>query len=416
MSKTESESEAASTAESNVTSKSESEAASTAESNVMSKTESEVARKTESKAARKRQQADARIMKQQTDTRIKKKHFSWKAFLLTYVILAVLAAGQWLIYAKYVDFTAVPVEFIFGMAGYWALVAGGFALVTHFQIRKQFDRPILQLSKSAKEVAGGDFSICLEPIHRPEKYDYIDAMFEDFNTMVEELGSTETLKSDFIANVSHEIKTPLAVIQSYATAMKKEDLPLEQRREYADTIVIASESLTELVSNILKLNKLENQEITNAGEDYDLCRQLSECALAFEDAWEEKGIEFEATLEDRVLIHADESMMEIVWHNLFSNAVKFTPPGGRIVLTQTSDERAVTVSVADNGPGMTQETIKHCFDKFYQGDTSHSHEGNGLGLALAKRVLEIAGGTMAVQSEPGAGTTFTVTLKTARSY
>ena len=350
--------------------------------------------------------------KEQVDNRIKKRHFSWRTFLVTFLVLSVLSAGQWLIYAEYMDFTAMPAEYIFGMVGYWALVAGAFSLVTHFQIRKQFDKPMLQMSRAAKEVAGGDFSTYLEPAHRADKYDYIDAMFEDFNKMVEELGSIETLKNDFIANVSHEIKTPLSVIQSYATALKSEDLSLEQRREYADTIVSASENLTELVTNILRLSKLENQEITYASESYDLCRQLTECALSFEDAWEKKGLSFEADIEDRALIHADEGMMEIAWHNLFSNAIKFTPPGGKIFLTQISEADSVTVSVADTGVGMSAETMKHIFEKFYQGDVSHSHEGNGLGLALASRVIELAGGSLSVKSEPGEGSTFTVTLKT----
>jgi len=374
---------------------------------------------------------------EQADKRIKRSHFSWKAFLFTFLVLAVLAAGQWLIYAEFMgypslltengsnadnhglpsiedsSFAPVPVEFIFGMTGYWALVAGAFSLITHFQIRKQFDKPMLQLSKAAKEVAGGNFSVSLEPVHKPEKYDYIDAMFEDFNKMVEELGSIETLKDDFIANVSHEIKSPLSVIQGYATALKKDGLSTEQRREYADTIVLASRNLTELVTNILKLSKLENQEIAYARESYDLCRQLSECALAFEEAWEKKGILFEADIEDRAIIQADEGMMEIIWHNLFSNAVKFTSPGGRIILTQTSEEDMVTVSIADTGCGMDEETKKHSFDKFYQGDTSHSEGGNGLGLALVLRVIELVGGSISVESEPGQGTVFTVTLRTA---
>lgn len=345
------------------------------------------------------------------DIRVKAKHFSWKEYLLIYFVLLTLSAGQGMIYAQYMDFDSMPAEYIWGMLGYWAIVTATFCFITARQRIRTFDKPMRKLSEAAKQVAGGDFSIYLEPMHTADKLDYVDVMFEDFNKMVEELGSIETLKNDFIANVSHEIRTPLSVIQSYAMALQKQDLSQEKRKEYTSTIITASINLTELVTNILKLSKLENQEITSAAEAFDLCRQLSECALTFEDAWEKKGVEFEADIEDRAMIRADKSMLEIVWHNLLLNALKFTEPGGKITLTQVSDEDTVMVSISDTGCGMSEETMKHIFDKFYQGDTSHSGQGNGLGLALALRVIELASGSISVKSELGKGTTFTVRLK-----
>jgi len=348
--------------------------------------------------------------KNENDGRVKSKPISWMQYALTYFVLMVLSSGQGMIYATYMGLEKTPPEYIFGMLGYWAIVSAVFLLVTHHQLRKKFEEPMRRLSLAAKEVASGDFSVYLEPVHSSDKYDYLDVIFGDFNKMVEELGSTETMKNDFIANVSHEIKTPLSIIQNYAEMMKKENLQPERRNQYADTIITASKNLTALITNILKLNKLENQEITHSYKSYDLCRQLSDCALTFESAWGKKNIEFEADIEDRVMIRADESMLEIVWHNLFSNAIKFTEPGGKISLTQTSDEDSVTVSVADTGCGMDEETMKHIFDKFYQGDTSRSGEGNGLGLALALRVIELTGGSISARSELGKGAVFTVTL------
>ncbi|HML37211.1 MAG TPA: HAMP domain-containing sensor histidine kinase [Bacillota bacterium] len=352
--------------------------------------------------------------KGETDSRVKKPHFAWKEFLITYAVLSVLSAGQWMIYSEYTDFTSMPVEYILGMMGYWALVSGAFALVTHAQTWRKFDEPMHRLSIAAKDVANGDFSIYLEPIHNPDKYDYMDVMFEDFNKMVEELGSIETLKADFIANVSHEIKTPLAVIQNYAQMLQKETLPYELRKDYCSTIISASQKLAALVTNILKLNKLENQEIVPTAQPYDLCRQLAEYALQFEELWESKDIEFIADLEDRAVISANEEMMGIVWQNLLSNAIKFTEPGGTITLTQTSDSDWITVTISDTGCGMSKEVIDRIFDKFYQGDSSRSQEGNGLGLALTLRVVELIGGSITVASEPGEGSTFTVTLPVGR--
>lgn len=349
--------------------------------------------------------------KQVQDVRIKSQHFSWKEFLWTYIVLSALTAGQAMIYDAYIPIENVPPQYIFGIAGYWIIVTSIFCLITNYQRVRAFDKPMHRLSEAAKQVAEGDFSVYLEPIHRPDRQDYVDVMFEDFNKMVEELGSIETLKNDFIANVSHEIKTPLSVIQSYAMALQKEKLSPELRKEYSATIITASQRLTTLVTNILRLNKLENQEIRPAAEPYDLCRQLCDCALSFEDSWEKKNIEFSADIEDRVMIYADASLLEIVWQNLFSNALKFTESGGKITLTQTSEEDYALVSVSDTGCGMDDETVRHIFDKFYQGDTSHSGEGNGLGLALSMRVIELVGGSILVKSELGKGTTFTVRLK-----
>lgn len=293
---------------------------------------------------------------------------------------------------------------------YWSLVAVGLTLFTRREIRRNYEEPLLKLREATEKVANGDFSVYVPPLHIPGQLDYLDAMILDFNKMVEELGSIETLKTDFVSNVSHEIKTPLAVIHNNAALLDRPGLSDDQRREYTENIRHATKRLSNLVVNMLKLNRLEKQVIHPVPTPYDLSAQLCSCALQFEDLWDKKDIEFEADIEDRAMIQADEGLLELVWTNLLSNAIKFTPAGGTVTVTQTSTPEHITVCVADTGCGMAERTKKRIFEKFYQGDSSHATEGNGLGLALAQRVLQLSEGTITVKSAPGQGSAFTVTL------
>ena len=293
---------------------------------------------------------------------------------------------------------------------YWGLVAVGLTLFTRKKMKSTYEEPMHKMAEAAKKVADGDFSVYLPTCHTADKLDYLDVMIQDFNKMVEELGSIETLKTDFVSNVSHEMKTPISIIKNYAELLQMGSVSEAQRLEYAKGIEGAAARLSSLISNILKLNKLENQNIVPELEVYDVCRQLCESIFLFEDALEEKGIELEADIEDVAKIRADASLLELVWNNLLSNAVKFTEPGGCIRIRQTSDAEHIRIEVSDTGCGIAKEQINHIFDKFYQGDTSHSREGNGLGLALVKRVLELMDGEIRIDSETGKGSTFTVTL------
>ncbi len=276
-------------------------------------------------------------------------------------------------------------------------------------VRRYFlvTRPVRRIVRAAERMASGDFSVRI-----PEMYvmDGFDEIARCFNALAQELSGTETLRTDFIANVSHELKTPLAVIQNYGTMLQRPGLPDEERLEYAKAVTDASRRLATLITNILKLNKLENQQIFPTPESYDLGEQLCECLLAFEDAWEKKGLDIETDIAESVTVDADAELLSLVWNNLFSNAIKFTEPGGKVSVTLAGDGDDAVVSVSDTGCGISPEAGRHIFEKFYQGDTSHATEGNGLGLALVRRVVDITGGEISVQSQTGVGSTFTVRL------
>ncbi|MBQ7915612.1 MAG: HAMP domain-containing histidine kinase [Firmicutes bacterium] len=273
------------------------------------------------------------------------------------------------------------------------------------------DRPVQRIVDAAQRMMQGDFSVRIRPQHNVMSDDKFNEIIACFNQMAEELSGTETLRTDFIANVSHELKTPLAVMKNYATMLQAPGLSEEKRVEYAKHIAEASKRLADLISNILKLNKLENQQIFPEATTYDLGEQLCECLLNFEELWEKKDIQIETELEENIIVRTDPEMMSLVWNNLFSNAIKFTEPGGRMSLRLIKDAEYAIVQVEDTGCGISKEVGQHMFDKFYQGDTSHAMQGNGLGLALVKRVIDISGSDIAVESQLGKGSTFTVRMR-----
>ena len=285
-----------------------------------------------------------------------------------------------------------------------------FGTIDYIRRKMMVDRPVKIITDATERIMQGDFTVRLAPMHGSgmEGFNQIGLAI---NKMAEELSGTETLRTDFIANVSHELKTPLAVMGNYATMLQRPGITEEERCEYAKAISEAARKLAQLITNILKLNKLENQQIFPTPQEFDLSEQLCESLLMFEDAWEAKNLEIETDIEDDVRIQSDPELLSLVWNNLISNAVKFTPDGGTIGLSLKTDSNNVIVQVRDAGCGMKPETGMHIFEKFYQGDTSHATQGNGLGLALVKRVMDILNGEIGVQSVYGEGSTFTVKLK-----
>jgi len=265
--------------------------------------------------------------------------------------------------------------------------------------------PFRKLADATREIAAGNFDVRVD-MQGPVE---MQRLGEDFNQMARELGSMETLRSDFVSNVSHEFKTPIVSIRGFAKLLKKDTLSAEERREYLDIIIKESERLSNLAENVLLLSKLENQDIIRESESFFLDEQLRRAIVVLEPVWSKKGLVFNVDL-DPVIYAGSKELLQQVWMNLLGNAVKFTAPGDVVTASIHKTEDTVVVEISDTGAGMGEETMKHLFDKFYQGDKSHASQGNGLGLSLAKQIIGLHGGGIRVESEPGKGSAFFVTL------
>ncbi len=285
------------------------------------------------------------------------------------------------------------------------------SLADVYRRKKMVEEPVRKILRATERIASGDFNVKLTPTHEYAKYDAYDLIFNNINTMTAELAKNEMLKNDFISNVSHEIKTPLAIIQNYAKALQGKSLNLEKQQEYLQGLAIQTARLSELISNILKLNKLENQKIVPEIEEVDLSELLINSTLAFENLIEKKKLKLVCKIDENVKFTSSASLLEIVFNNLISNAIKFTNEGGKIEISLNQDTTSATIKIKDTGCGISKEVGEHIFEKFYQGDTSRATEGNGLGLALVKKVIDIIGGDIMVESKVGKGSTFIIKLK-----
>ena len=323
-------------------------------------------------------------------------------FLIFFMLIAFVVTCSFLLFFHFMDYTeeqiraSAPITF-----GNIILITAIFWICDTVRSHLTVNRPINRIGK---------FDTVIEPIDCLSAGNGYNVIISEINRMTAELAGVETLRTDFISNVSHEMKTPLSVINNYGQLLQSSGLTDSEREQYAAAMTAAAARLSEMITNILKLNKLENQQIFPERKEFDLGEQLAECLLQFEDIWEKKSIEIETDIAEDVRINADPELLSIVWNNLFSNAVKFTEPGGTVFVGLRADKNTAAVTVRDTGCGMSPETGRHIFEKFYQGDTSHSAQGNGLGLALVKRVIDIENGQISVDSVEGRGTVFAVKL------
>lgn len=291
-----------------------------------------------------------------------------------------------------------------------AILSFIFCTIDTIRRKLTVERPAKRITDAAEKIMQGDFSVRIKRQSKFGSDDTFNEIIECFNRMAEELGSVETLRTDFIANVSHEMKTPLAVMQNYGTLLQTPELSDEKRMEYAKGVTDSSRRMADMMTNILKLNRLENQQIYPQTTEFDLGEQLCECLLQYENVWEKAEIQIDTDIAENVKVRADAELLSLIWNNLFSNAFKFTEAGGTVVVTLSVTEHHAIVKVRDTGCGMSPEVGSHIFEKFYQGDASHSVQGNGLGLALVKRVIDIMQGEIGVESAVGKGSTFTVKI------
>ena len=289
----------------------------------------------------------------------------------------------------------------------WVLVASSaLAGVIALLLNHRILRPIRNLGSAMNRVAGGDFKLRIDSTSRSGD---IQQLYRDFNVMVAELEKTEVLQSDFVSNVSHEFKTPINAIEGYAMLLQDTSEATPEQREYVDKILHNTHRLSSLIGDILLLSKVENQTIAREETEFRLDEQVRQSILSLEPQWSEKETDFDVELEE-ISYCGDERLLMHVWNNLIGNAVKFNPPNAAVRLRLSSSDGGVIFTVEDEGPGIPPEAQKHIFDKFYQGDSSHREEGNGLGLALVKRILNVCGGEIAQENLPGRGCRFTVRL------
>ncbi len=326
--------------------------------------------------------------------------FVFFVFLATFIIaLAITIFLNYIGYVKHSDMSrALP---FFGFVGFCILLGTS---LTAFLSKKALN-PIRKVIDATHKVAGGDFSVKVNIKGIGE----LEELSQSFNKMTYELSSIETLRSDFVNNFSHEFKTPIVSIRGFAKLLKENKLTEEERQEYLDIIMTESERLAALSTNVLALSKYENLEIISDKVPFRLDEQIRKAIVLMEPKWSSKEISINVEL-DTVMYCGNEDLTQQIWVNLLDNAIKFSHKGSFIHVTLTSMDDKIQFSIQDEGVGMDEETKDRLFDKFYQGDISHSKHGNGLGLSLVKRIVQLCDGDILVESEKDEGSKFTVSL------
>lgn len=353
------------------------------------------------------------------DPRINARSMSAKEYLLTLLVCNGLSAALIQIYATIHDglLSSAPHQSIWqtptlllGVAGYVVFASVILSLIFVWWRRYILSCKIDVLSDAARRVTEGNYAVRIIPQRTDGRKDEFEVLYEDFNTMADQLEGKTILREDFLSNISHEFRTPLSVINNYITILQSDTLSEADRKMYMERIRLSSEQLSGMVGNVLQISRLENNKITAQYKTFDLSEQLVQTVLGFDQAMGEKRIELEADFDDGVMVHSDEGLLRLVWNNLMSNAVKFTPEGGTISVGIQQTDKDVRVTVRDNGCGISKEDQTRVFEKFYQADHSHSTQGNGLGLALVKNICGLLGCGIELTSKTGEGTFIAISI------
>ena len=332
--------------------------------------------------------------------------FTWIIFISFLISMLIVLFATAIMRWAGIDFRAFNTILILVFGFAVSLILGTLFAVLFF---KRTVNLADDLKMALKRISKGDYSVRLENTS-DNKDGILYDVIENFNKMVEELDSVTILRNDFISNFSHEFKTPIVSIKGYAELIKNgKNLTEEQKQEYLLVIIDESRRLSNLASSTLLMSKLDSQTSLTETSVFSVNEQLKQCVLVLDNEFKAKNLEVKIKL-GKMRVNASVDMLQQVWINLLTNAIKYTPENGIIRITSTELEKEYIVSISDNGMGMNEETLKHIFDKYYQGDNSHSTSGNGLGLSIAKRIVELSGGKIEASSTEGKGTTFSVRL------
>jgi len=320
--------------------------------------------------------------------------------IMVNVLSSIISASVWILFLQHRSPTGQP-----GVPLIPLVITIFIAVIMSALISKPAVKPFIDMIEATKCISNGDFSVRVAEEGEGEVLE----LLRSFNKMTAELEGTELMRNDFINNFSHEFKTPIVSILGFAKRLCNDNLTDERRRDYLDHIVTEAGRLAELSSNILLLNKYENQQFISDRRLYNLDEQLRQCVLLLEEQWESKGIEIDLNAE-KLEYFGNSDMLDHVWINLVGNAIKFSYPNSIVRVNAKRCGDHIKVTVSDEGIGMSKDTKAHIFDKFFQGDTAHSSAGNGLGLSLVKRIITLCGGEISVSSSINEGSSFSVSL------
>lgn len=338
---------------------------------------------------------------------MKKLLYNLSSYIVFLITVSIVVSIGIVIYSNVKDFeTSVLAIFVLLYILFTALV---FFVIDYIRRNIIIQRPLNDILDATNLISKGEFDIKLKPRHNYNNYDELDRIMININKMALGLKNDEILKKDFISNFSHEIKTPIAIMNGYINLLKRNEMSKEERDEYIDKLYNSSINLSNLISNILKLNKLENSEIEL--NDVNLSNVLENVIISYDELINNKKIDLDIDMDDRLIKYTNESFIQLIFSNLISNAIKFSKEEGIVEIKLKNKNDYIEFMVKDNGIGMSKDTIVHIFNRFYQGDTSHKTEGNGLGLSMVKRAIDRLGYKISIESEEERGSTFIVVIR-----